>query len=77
MYISPPDKSFKVQASGEVLAETSHNRPLEEALYFVTLDVGEAEIATSKADVESVVINAFEGAISKIQNEVNKGNFSF
>ncbi len=31
----------------------------------MTLDVGEADIVTSKADVESPVINAFEGAISK------------
>ncbi len=65
MYISPADKPLNVQLSGIVLAATLQKWPLEDALYMLTLEVGEAAIVTLKAEVDSRVTDTFEGAFEK------------
>ncbi len=56
-----------MQLRGVMLADTSHDWPPEEAvaLYLMTLEVGEAEIVTRKADVDSLVTSTLDGAMKK------------
>ncbi len=58
-----------MQLRGEMLADTSHDWTPEEALalYLVTLEVGEAEIVTRKADVDSLVTRTLDGPMEQSQ----------
>ncbi len=69
-----------MQLRGEVLADTSHEWPPDEALYLETLDVGEAEIVTRKEDVDSSFTNTFNGAIEQTKIQLglrNKASLEF